>query len=261
MTQHVSRQGRRGFTLIELLVVIAIIAILIGLLVPAVQKVREAANKSTSQNNLRQIGIATHNCNDSTNGNIPPYYGLFNGKTASVFIHLLPYIEQQALYNSMAVTVTGTVGTPVKTYQCPCDPSMTSSQAWTSYGANSSVFVIGAGIPRTFPSGTTNTIIFATRLAACGGTSNARPYASVGGTGSPGGNPAQHYILTGQPRGGSTSVAGTGCTVNQASSGMAAGVIVCLGDASVRTVAGSVTAATWTNANNPNKTVPLGSDW
>src|SRR2546423_13981555 len=103
----------RGFTLIELLVVIAIIAILIGLLVPAVQKVREAAARIQSANNLKQMVLATHNCND-TYSKIPPSQGCFpsdaNGTnwgdpsrpsrfgTAQYF--LLPFMEQDNEFNA-----------------------------------------------------------------------------------------------------------------------------------------------------------------
>src|SRR5262245_28591708 len=94
---------RRGFTLIEMLVVIAIIAILIGLLVPAVQKVRAAADRTVCQNNLKQIGLAMHNY-ESGRRNLPPlgYYPVGGPNNPwSAMARLLPYIEEDNLYKTI----------------------------------------------------------------------------------------------------------------------------------------------------------------
>jgi prepilin-type N-terminal cleavage/methylation domain-containing protein/prepilin-type processing-associated H-X9-DG protein len=89
---------RRGFTLIELLVVIAIIAVLVGLLVPAVQKVREAANRMSCSNNMKQLALASANY-ESTNGHLPISKNRFTG--AGALVHILPYIEQDNIFKQI----------------------------------------------------------------------------------------------------------------------------------------------------------------
>src|SRR4051794_20693583 len=91
------RLGRRAFTLIELLVVIAIIAVLIGLLVPAVQQVRESADKTQCAHNLAQLGIAMHNYHDSYK-KLPPGVGPYGCCWGTWMMYILPYIEQKNMY-------------------------------------------------------------------------------------------------------------------------------------------------------------------
>lgn len=162
----------RGFTLVELLVVIAIIGILIGLLLPAVQKIREAAARTQSTNNLKQQVLAIHNAHD-TYGKLPPIQGAYPNDTNSIdwnapwlpsrfgtiYYFMLPFIEQEAMYNDVQITGAlgstfwaGTIGWEnggpnkfhsssswwidrgnLKVLQAPGDPSLPASgRAWAA---------------------------------------------------------------------------------------------------------------------------------
>jgi prepilin-type N-terminal cleavage/methylation domain-containing protein len=210
---------QHGFTLIELLVVIAIIAILIGLLLPAVQKVREAAARAQCSNNLKQLGLACHNFVDAYHGDLPPAcdsYPKTGGPTpgstfSTELVFLLPYIEQDNLFrqsyqingNWYGINVPDNGGDQmVKTFICPSDPSVGAAAAtgWGSaahpnwgkgdacYAGNFQVFGVRGGNPGAQASWQARPNISTTFQD---GTSNtilfAEKYAGCGG-GRPGGN-------------------------------------------------------------------------
>jgi prepilin-type N-terminal cleavage/methylation domain-containing protein len=296
-----SLKRKRAFTLIELLVVIAIIAILIGLLLPAVQKVRAAAARMSCTNNMKQIGLAVHNYASTYNSRLPaltadPAAANTGSYKGCILITILPYIEQDNLFRlatpanpqndtwDPAVPTGGVIRTQlIKTYQCPADFTIVNGwNAWqvggwmaSSYSANLMMFgTVRAGgnsdAPQfnigNIPDGTSNTIFFAENY---GSVQQPSTYGNLWTY------PGIDWSWAWTPVIANTRSHGTGIltTLPQFAPTQAVadkrvpqanhtGIInVNLGDGSVRGVTSGITAVTWSNALNPADGNPLGTDW
>jgi prepilin-type N-terminal cleavage/methylation domain-containing protein len=326
---------RIGFTLIELLVVIAIIAILIALLVPAVQKVREAAARTQIINNLKQLGLATHNCHDQFKL-LPPAYGNFSSMNIGPrpwCVHLLPFVEQTALYSQyLAGPNALATSAIVPAYTAPLDFTTSDfiracnfaanlrvftdtgvNTSWTAYivtlsggtagtGLNTSGFqTCSTSIPRTFVDGTSNQVLYGTRYeynvsvgtagtgspvtATCSqvdGAMNTQAWPVFGGLCATA--PVSQSLATGGwqvaptlsqalctangaqlaatiPYGAATVIAAGTWTSYTGHSFGTGGMQVTLGDASVRTVSGSVSNYAWNCVMQPNDGNTIDNTW
>jgi hypothetical protein len=260
-----------------LLVVIAIIAILIGLLLPAVQKVRDAAARTQVFNGLKQVSLACHGANDAHNALPPAYTDAYPGpyqQTGPVHFFLLPYIEQDNLYQLSGFpryAYNNNVHfTPVKAYLAPNDPTNDTNNVldpgnpWAlgNYAFNFQVFGGGStgwngnkNLGNAIPDGTSNTIFFATVFGKCGG--YGRLWAH--------GNWNPPYMLqfaygtTDAPQFGIRNSAS--CNPYYAQSLSTNVIQVGMGDGSVKSASSGLSAATWWAACTPAGDEIITENW
>jgi len=290
---------RRAFTLIELLVVIAIIAVLIALLVPAVQKVREAALRVECCNQMKQIALAVHNY-EGANRSLPcmwypnsgygrpPGYGTAP-PTGTLHFFLLPYIEQDTVFKAANGDAQNVKSVIIPPYLCPFDSSLPSNIqrygfASTNYAGNVKVFEPTGphDMVKTFRDGTSNTIMLVERYKECspssGGTtqpgwgvhpSYTAPYSNFG-IGQLFDTPTFGLIYNNYPDWPNYSnnniafqlaPASGDCDVTVVQTAHPDGMPVALGDGSVRMVTAGISITTWVHACDPRDGNLLGSDW
>ncbi len=281
---------RHGFTLIELLVVIAIIAVLIGLLLPAVQKVRDAAARSTCQNNLKQMGIALHSYHD-VNKSLPQGFGNLAtvGGTASGWgwaALILPQMEQEPLYTQLNIaggdttipaTANSLTQTRIAAYRCPSDGGAPTNNLRGNHATANYAGVYGAHdqdlnalvtrpngmlwqnskvIFGDVPDGLSNTLVVGERRFTNGAGPNQKNGAIWMGRGPGGGNAATVHTIWGD----SAIFKLNGTQAYAFSSNHTNAVGFVLGDGSVRHIRDSINGTTLNNLAARNDGNPIGNE-
>jgi len=254
------RFRRPGLTVAHLLVVLAVLLLLLAFLAPAVARVREAAARAQSTNNLKQMALAVHNAHD-TYRTMPPIVGEYANKEGSLHFFLLPFIEQGNLFNAApnAVWDNDTWSKPIPVFVDPRDTSLPPGaiyQNWlatTNYPGNWMVFKDGKGgtTLAQIPDGTSNTLMFALRYQVCNGAPTAWGYPSLYSWAPMIAYDNQQLFQQ------SPTQNDCDCTRAQAINGM---MIIAMCDGSVRHVNPRVSAQTWANVCDPADGMVLGND-
>jgi prepilin-type N-terminal cleavage/methylation domain-containing protein len=257
------RADRSGFTLIELLVVIAIIAILIGLLLPAVQRVREAAARTQTLSNLKNVALATHNY-QGTNGRLPPMWIDAPAPAGSLHFLLLPYVEMDNLYKQANGYGPNAWTTVVNIYTTPMDNSAPTStvSGWgvANLAANYQVFGGGPTIwnggltIQRIGDGSSNTVFFATKYGQCGYGGSLWAYGPWNWS-----YMAMFAYSSQDPPQVAPTVAQ--CNPALAQGYTASGAMVAMGDGSCRPISPGINPLTWWYVCTPNGGEVLPNDW
>ena len=269
---------RRAFTLSQMLVLLALLLLVLGFLLAAVQRTRQAAERAASQNNLKQMCLGTIKTADDNNGLMPPgpegFYpvnrAVNGGGYGSCLFHILPNIEQGALYRSTALQVKDVnnfhagwqaAGKPVNTYHLRADPTLDPTSDGTSYLANElAIPAMSVRFPAFYTDGTSNTIFYAEAYSQATDsiTWGGKPqtwkverrwwenpsWVAVPGT---------QMFQAAPPRDSASSRIPQGF--------LPAGIVVGLADGSVRLVSERISATTFYYACTPNGGEVLGNDW
>jgi prepilin-type N-terminal cleavage/methylation domain-containing protein len=286
---------RNGFSLVELMVVIFIAAVVLGVLLPAVRSAQQGAVDRQTSNNIKQMSLANHSCNDVFK-KLPPAFDKFGFIQApvSVHVHLMPFIEQDDLYKTFRKETNkseegkGNTKAKVVTFISPIDPSAAKKDkegiqnlaanlrvyadrgSQTKYNENmpalKAVEPGTAAIPRTFIDGTSNTISFVTKYGYCGDDGGSRYAAAVNTKYAAffGQNAATKKADPADPKATfQLNPDAKQClsTPLMGQSFTKKGILIGMFDGSVRNVSPDLSAETWNRAVQPNDGMVLGKDW